>query len=287
MADQDVLVRHRLRRPHLEEVVRVIKEIDVRPQQILVEATILRATLKENNAMGIDFQVLGGVDFSTLTGAARNFASASGQRVHHLQHRARWASSRAATPPPAPASPPPCPPAACRWAYAKNNIALFLRALESCHRHRRHRQPQGAGAPTSRRAIVFVGNDIGYRTTVTNENNTTSEQVEFLKTGTRLVFRPFIGNDGFIRMEIKPEDSSGNLQNGLPFKFTTEVTTNILVKDGHTIVIGGLFREDSVNTARGQVPGPGQRAARRHALPQSARRHTVREESSCCSRRTS
>jgi hypothetical protein len=41
-----------------------LKEIDRRPRQILVEATILRATLNENNALGIDFTVLGGTDFT-------------------------------------------------------------------------------------------------------------------------------------------------------------------------------------------------------------------------------
>ena len=40
---------------------------------------------------------------------------------------------------------------------------------------------------------------------------------------------------------------------GLPSKTTTEVTTNIMVKDGHTIVIGGLFRELQ-SSGRSQVP---------------------------------
>ncbi|MCK4277439.1 MAG: hypothetical protein KAX78_13045, partial [Phycisphaerae bacterium] len=39
----------------------------------------------------------------------------------------------------------------------------------------------------------------------------------------------------------------------LPVSTTTEVTTNVLVRDGHTIVIGGLFREETQNS-RSQVP---------------------------------
>ena len=55
-------------------------------------------------------------------------------------------------------------------------------------------------------------------------------------------------------MEIHPEDSSGGLTSAnLPFKTTTEVTANLMVKDGHTIVIGGLFRDTST-ASRGQVP---------------------------------
>lgn len=84
------------------------------------------------------------------------------------------------------------------------------------------------------------------------------QTVEFLDTGTRLIYRPYIGDDGYIRMEIHPEDSSGGLQgsSNLPFKITTEVTSNVMVKDGHTVVIGGLFRESSTS-AKGQVPGLG------------------------------
>jgi type IV pilus assembly protein PilQ len=55
-------------------------------------------------------------------------------------------------------------------------------------------------------------------------------------------------------MEVHPEDSDGQVKaNGLPSKSTTEVTSNIMVKDGHTIVIGGLFRESTI-AGRSQVP---------------------------------
>src|SRR5205814_9214649 len=51
---------------NLEKVRKVLVEIDRRPQQILIEATILAATLNEDNALGVDFNVVGGVDFSNI-----------------------------------------------------------------------------------------------------------------------------------------------------------------------------------------------------------------------------
>ncbi|MBI4580996.1 MAG: hypothetical protein HY718_14915, partial [Planctomycetes bacterium] len=51
----------------LAAIEKVIRELDVRPRQVLVEATILRATLGENTTLGIDFNVLGGVNFEELT----------------------------------------------------------------------------------------------------------------------------------------------------------------------------------------------------------------------------
>ena len=60
--------------------------------------------------------------------------------------------------------------------------------------------------------------------------------------GTQLRLRPFVSSDGMIRMEVHPERSTGALDvNGIPQTNTSEVTTNIMVRDGTTIVIGGLM----------------------------------------------
>jgi type IV pilus assembly protein PilQ len=100
---------------------------------------------------------------------------------------------------------------------------------------------------------VHVGKNIGYKTAVTTDTLTASS-VSFLDTGIRLLFRPYVGEDGFIRMEIHPEDSDGSIDaNGNPQKTTTEITSNIMVRDGRTIVIGGLF-QDSTTRTRSQVP---------------------------------
>ena len=53
---------------NLEKVRKILKEVDRRPQQVLVEATILAATLTDNNALGVDFSVMGGVKFGQFYG---------------------------------------------------------------------------------------------------------------------------------------------------------------------------------------------------------------------------
>jgi type II secretory pathway component GspD/PulD (secretin) len=103
---------------------------------------------------------------------------------------------------------------------------------------------------------VLIGTNLGYRssTTISTGGVATEGEVKFLQTGTQLVFRPYIGDDGYIRMDIYPKDSSASLnEDGVPTEQTTQLRTNILVKDGETIVIGGLFR-DVVTTTRNQVP---------------------------------
>jgi type IV pilus assembly protein PilQ len=81
--------------------------------------------------------------------------------------------------------------------------------------------------------------------------------VEFLKVGAQLCLRPFVSSDGLIRMEVHPELSTGSVKTEggftLPNKETTQVTTNVMVRDGCTVVIGGLMREE-IETTGSQVP---------------------------------
>src|SRR4029434_5761145 len=116
--------------------------------------------------------------------------------------------------------------------YLTNSVSIFVAALEQVTDTTILANPKVL-ALNKQQGEVFVGNEDGYYTTLTTET-TTSQSVESLKTGTRLIFRPFIGSDGFIRMEVHPEDSDGSVKaNGLPSKSTTEVTSNVLGKDGH------------------------------------------------------
>ncbi|MHC4595779.1 MAG: type II and III secretion system protein, partial [Planctomycetota bacterium] len=110
-------------------------------------------------------------------------------------------------------------------------------------------------AVNKQEGCVLIGRNLGYRSSTSiSEGVATQGQVEFLQTGTQLIFRPYIANDGYIRMDIYPKDSTAELNDdGVPDETTTELKTNILVKDGETIVIGGLFRDVVVST-RKQIP---------------------------------
>jgi type II secretory pathway component GspD/PulD (secretin) len=132
---------------------------------------------------------------------------------------------------------------------------MFVQALESVTNTTVLANPKVLSLD-KQQGYVHVGRSDGYETT-TVSSTTSTQTVQFLDSGTSLAFRPYIGDDGYIRMEIHPEDSNGGLTNSnLPYKTTTEVTANLMVQDGHTIVIGGLFR-DSDSATRGQIPGLG------------------------------
>ncbi|MEZ6235835.1 MAG: hypothetical protein R3B68_16750, partial [Phycisphaerales bacterium] len=53
---------------HITEIEALVQQIDTRPQQVLVEATVLQAQLREQNAFGVDFSLVGDLDFSEFVG---------------------------------------------------------------------------------------------------------------------------------------------------------------------------------------------------------------------------
>ncbi|HEX2971479.1 MAG TPA: secretin and TonB N-terminal domain-containing protein [Tepidisphaeraceae bacterium] len=244
-ATEDVLVV-RDYPDNIEKVKKIIKEVDARPQQVLVEATIVAARLNDDNNLGIDFNILGGVDFATvlhkngqITGAELPEGATGWENVNSVGTGNNFTKGLNS---------------GFKVGVVTDNVSVFLNALESITDTAVLANPKVLTL-NKQRGEVLVGSEDGYKTSTVTQT-TTVETVEFLKTGTRLIFRPFIGEDGYVRMEIHPEDSSGGLRDGLPFKKTAELTTNVMVKDGNTIVIGGLFRESSTST-RNQVPGLG------------------------------
>ena len=237
---------------NLEKVRQIIKEVDRRPKQVLIEATILAATLSDNNAMGVDFSVMGGVRFDQfLTSPAQTIANAAaGTLTNSASNAGVGGYSIGQT-----SFTNNLPPGGLRVGVLTNNISVFVQALESVTNTTVLANPKVLSLD-KQKGYVHVGRSDGYQTT-TVSSTTSTQTVQFLDSGTTLAFRPYVGDDGYVRMEIHPEDSSGGLTStNLPFKTTTEVTTNMMVKDGRTIVIGGLFRETSTVT-RGQVPGLG------------------------------
>ena len=204
----------------LEQIDQVVAEVDVRPLQVSIDATILSVQLKDENKFGIDFELLRNhMKFgwgAPATSLANFNIDGNGLKVGYLD----------------------------------GNIGAFLQALETIADTNVLAKPH-LMVLNKHRAEILIGQKQGYVTT-TQTQTSTVQAVDFLETGTQLRLRPFISRDGLIRMEVHPEESTGSVsvQSGftLPNKDVTEVTTNIMVRDGCTLVIGGLIREQLANT---------------------------------------
>jgi type IV pilus assembly protein PilQ len=224
---------------------RLLAEVDQRPRQVLVESTVLRATLNETNQFGIDFTMLGGVDFQNVNSTSNASADlqtgllpADDLQSTTFNINTRFAANVTGD--------------GFTFGLIKDNIAAFIRALEEVTDVVVVANPKIV-ALNKQEAEVIVGRRDGYITTTVTET-AAIQTVEFLETGTQIRFRPMINDDGTVRLAVHPKDSNGGLSAAnLPFEETTEAQADILVNDGDTILIGGLFRERTVGS-RSQIP---------------------------------
>ncbi len=252
---------------NIAEIERLIAEIDTRPAQVLVEATIVQTSLNEANAFGVDFSIvsdlnienflntggpLGPVD-GLLGGVGQGFSDGSAAQVGIPGDGVGRALQ--ATPGNVAGGP-----ATLKLGIIQDDISVFVRMLDEVSDTTILSSPKIL-ALNRQPSRVLVGRKVGYLSTTSTETSTT-QTVEFLDTGTQLYFRPFVSDDNMIRMELKPQVSEAIIRNQtdatgaavtIPDEITNEIVTNVIVPDGHTIVLGGLFRE-STSAARRQVP---------------------------------
>lgn len=207
---------------NIERIREVLSEVDSEPMQVLLEVTIMNAKLTETTQFGIDWSNVPGVELSN--GGVEQIAGELSVGV------------------------------------SIDDITGLITAVENITDVTIMANPKIL-ALNKQAGKLIIGREDGYLdTTSQNQSGSTTQSVAFLETGTILHFRPFIGRDGMIRMELQPEQSTGTVEqvggiNGvvLPNKEQTKILTNVLVKDGQTIVLGGLFQE-TTDLDRGQTP---------------------------------
>jgi len=141
----------------------------------------------------------------------------------------------------------------------QRDFDIFIRWLESVGNTQLLSNPK-ISVINNQEARIHVGERQAYVTTTTTTGQTTttvSEEVTFVDVGIQLAVTPSINDDGYIRMKIKPEISSVTdtlvtpSGNEIPIIDTSTAETTVLVKDGATIVIGGLRKDEKTKAESG------------------------------------
>ena len=170
----------------LRRISILLKELDYRPKQILIEAKILEIRLDDSEAFGVEWRKL-------LNGEAdsRNTSGSLGTQ----------ALADATSP-------------GLFVDIGDLNFQAVLEALETSGKARTLSSPTLLTVENEP-ASVIVGNRLGYLNTVTI-NQVTTETTEFLESGVILQVTPSVDGDGNIKLEIHPEVSTGTVTDGVP-----------------------------------------------------------------------
>ena len=218
----------------IAEIRRVVEAFDVKEQQVLIEAKIIQIELTDNFELGVDWQaIFTGLDNLNVQ---MDFDVFDGEEVNKSLFTV--------------------------GTIAHNSYAATLEALKSIGDTNVLSSPSII-VLNNQEAKILVGSTQPYVTSTTTTPSsgptTTAETINFIDVGVKLYVTPIVHRDGFITMKIRPEvssvlsvvETSGG--NEIPVVKTSEAETTVRIKDGVTIVIGGLI-EDSNSDTRKKVP---------------------------------
>jgi type IV pilus assembly protein PilQ len=233
---------------NLDRIGELLDELDTAPRQVVVEATIVSTTVNEDNQFGVDFSALSNIDIGGITGgpmaAANDLVSGALGATNSVATTMDMGGTGDAT-----------QAGLLKVGVLRDHVGAFLKVLDQVSDTTVVARPR-LTCLNRQKSEVLIGVRRGYLSSTVTQTSTT-QTVEFLDTGVHLVLRPFISPDNMIRLELYPSLSSATFRTDgtqqVPDETTHEVRTNVRCKDGETIVLGGLFKEQTTMTRR-QVP---------------------------------
>ena len=225
----------------LEEVRRLVTQLDVPVRQVLIEARIVIADDKFNRQLGARFNFAAG-----LNRDGRNVGvSANLDNAHRISTGV--APINADTPVSVNL---PIAGAAGQIGINilnlgnSNLVELELSALETDNRGKVVSSPRVITAD-KKKAVITQGTEIGYLTAAASGVAT----ITFKPAVLELTVTPQITPDDKIIMDLEvKKDSVGVIFSGVPSIDTKKVVTQVLVENGDTVVLGGVFEQTSRST---------------------------------------
>lgn len=226
----------------IEEVRALVKHLDIPVKQVVIEARIVDVTKNCEEDLGISWGVTKPTHLSgTLAGANQMQQGISPGNITPLSDRLNVDLAAA----PIAALP---PPASIGLALAKLGdgilLDLELSALESMGKAEIIASPR-LMTTNQQSATISSGEDIPYQ----QATSSGATAVAFKKAVLSLKVTPQITPDGKLLMDllINQDANSGQLVNGVPIILTKSIQTNVLVNNGQTIVLGGIYTQNQNN----------------------------------------
>jgi general secretion pathway protein D len=111
-------------------------------------------------------------------------------------------------------------------------------------------------AQNNQEARILIGSERPFvqvfRSLPTNEA-VRDQVVQYRDVGTQLTITPTINDDGYVNLQVSQQVSTATteVQFGAPVISTREAATHLFVRDGQTVVIGGLVDREQNHTRSG------------------------------------
>jgi type II secretory pathway component GspD/PulD (secretin) len=232
----------------VDYIGRIISDFDERDKVVLIEAKIVQITLNDDIGYGIDWtNFFAGIDTKVITDLSASLPSGITWPQTFTYSRVRGGTD-----------------------YGDR---IVLNLLEQFGKTDVLSTPRITVA-NNQEAKVLVGTKkpfISSTITQSEGTTTTADNVEFVDVGVSLAVTPTVTDDGYINMKIKPEVSAAptsldlfnadgkTKRTSVPIVTTSEAETQLLIKDGSTIILAGLMKDTRIDDTKkipllGDVP---------------------------------
>jgi len=243
---RSIIVRGKER--DLDVVDKLMKEIDIRTKQVLIEAFIVEANSDFERALGArlggyyqrNAEVVGGITGGSSGAAAGtdlNTVSGLGSATDSLSNFAATGATSGI---------------GILKRTGSGVLKAEITALETLGLGKTISNPK-VFTLDNQSATVTQGEEIPYQTT--SEGTTTTS---FKEAALKLEVTPSIIGDGNVLLSIKVNNDTPNraAESDEPPINKMEIVTKLLVADGDIVVIGGI-KKNVIATSKGQTPGLG------------------------------
>lgn len=204
----------------LEEARKLIRQIDIPVRQVMIEARFVEAGDQFTRNLG------GKLNFSgPSTLVPRGFTSGTGTgNVNLPGYNAAGGQITLAL----------------VNSVATKSLNLELTASEIDGKTKNISSPRVVTADSTE-AVIEQGVEIPYQ----QASSSGATNVQFKKATLSLKVTPQITPDDNVNLKISVnKDSVGTIYNGVPSVNTSQVSTQVLVENGGTVVIGGVYQQD-------------------------------------------
>lgn len=240
----------------LGEIEKIIAAYDERSREVLIEAKIVQVALSDEFKMGINWQLIlnklwidklfntDTIDM-TLSGVYEVLSEIGTSDTDPFDNsvRASHAGGRALV---------------TGTLKEGHDFDAIIDVLKTLGKTNLLSSPRIL-ALNNQEALINVGTREAFVTNTVVQStgtSTTAENVTFVDVGIKLKVTPTIGEDGFVTLKIKPEVSNVARTittaqgNQIPIVATQEAETVIMVKDGSTVIMGGLIEDQQRKTTQ-------------------------------------
>lgn len=219
-----------------------LQQIDIVPRQVMIEAVVAEVKLTDNLRFGLQWLIQN--DVKLQVDPFTNDINLDGELAFDSRITGPTLTYTALD--------------------LAGNVKLLIQALADDNKANIISSPHLL-VSDNREARIQVGDQIPIATSTTttpisggvNATNTTTSTIQYKDTGTILKVKPQVNDSGLVALEISQEVSKGNtilVLGTQQFVVTKrEISTNLVVQDGQTIVLGGLIDETRAQ-ARSGIP---------------------------------